>query len=61
MADVRTLVDTLYGGELDALLKEWRKSMSCEAIARRIENAKGVSLSGETIRRWTAPETETAS
>lgn len=49
-----TLADRLLGGRLAEILGDWRaEGLSNEAMARRLEREHGISLSDETLRRWT--------
>jgi hypothetical protein len=46
------LFDRIVGGTLEARLREHRAAgLSYEAVARRLET-DGVSVTGETVRRW---------
>lgn len=47
------LADRVMGGKLKERLTEWRvEGQSHEEIARRLSADHGITLSSETIRRW---------
>lgn len=46
------LADRIFGGKLAEQLTEWRdQGLSYDSIAREL-HARGVTTTGETVRRW---------
>jgi intein-encoded DNA endonuclease-like protein len=47
------IYDRVLGGRLEALLRRWRaEGLSYEAIAHRLADDHGVTVTGQTVRRW---------
>ena len=50
---VMRFADRALDGKLPTLLTAWRKErLSFEAMARRLSSEYGITVTGETLRRW---------